>query len=335
MVTASKKNPIYSVYVVDGATKYDLTACMETLTFSDQKNTFAKSLQVHLGNVQVNGTWLNALLKVRSRIYVYADDGEQSKEVWRGFIWDVGYKSSTNARLIVLRCYDNLIYCQESEESLFFAAGKSTQNIMSSICEKWGIKLDYSYAYITHSKLVLRGALSDIITSDILDLVKDRTGKKYVVLSEEDVMKIKEVGQNATIYKIEAGKNSISTEQTCSMEGMITKVVILGKEDKSDRRPVEATVSGDTNQYGTLQKLINRDENTSLADAKKEGESIIKESGKPKWEYRVEAPDIPWIRKGDKVYVNAGSLIGHYIVTGIERDLSSKGKIMSLNMEDV
>lgn len=332
---ASKENPIYSVYAVSGSTKYNLTDCMEGLVFSDQKNQFAKSLTINLANIQTNGKWLNSLLKVRDRIYVYADDGEKSEEVWRGFVWNLGYKSSLSTRLLVLKCYDNLIYCQESEESLFFSSGKSTESIMSEICKKWGINLEYSYSSITHSKLALRGNLSDIITADILDLVKDRTGKKYVVLSEQDTMKIKEVGQNSKVYEIKAGKNTITTESECSMDGMKTKVVILGKANDDKRQPVEATVSGDTAQYGTLQKLINRDENTSLADAKKEGDAIIKENGKPKWEYRVETPDIPWIRKGDKVFVSAGSLTRHYIVTGIDRDINNKKKAMSLNLEDI
>lgn len=335
MATASKKNPIYSVFVVSGNTKYNISSCLEDISISDQEKQFAKSVTISLANIKTNGKWLNSLLKVRDRVFIYADDGERSEEVWRGFIWTCGYKSSLNTRLIVMKCYDNLIYCQESEESLFFASGKDTNNVMSSICEKWGIKLEYSYASITHSKLALRGALSEIITADILDLVKDRTGKKYAVLSEKDVMKVVEVGQNSKIYKIMAGQNTITTESECTMDGMVTKVVILGKEDKSDRRPVEATVNGDTDAYGTLQKLINRDENTSLADAKKEGEGILKESGTPKWEHRLEAPDIPWIRKGDKVYVSAGSLVGYYIVKGIEREISNKTKTMSLTLEGV
>lgn len=332
---ATKENPIYSVYVVSDGTKYDLSACVESIDFSDQEKQFAKSLTLSLANIQTNGKWLSSLLKVRDRVFIYANDGETSDEVWRGFVWGCGYKSNVSTRLIVLNCYDNLIYCQESEESEYFSPGKSTSDIMSSICKKWGITLEYAYSNITHSKLALRGALSEIMTSDILDLVKDRNGEKYVILSEKDVMKIRKVGQNATVYKIIAGQNATTTEMACTMDGMITKVVILGKADKDDRRPVEATISGDTSKYGTLQKLINRNENTSLSDTKKEADSIIKESGKPKWEYRIEAPDIPWIRKGDKVYVSAGSLIGYYIVTGIDRQISKSKKTMSLNLEDV
>lgn len=332
---ASKENPIYTAYAISGGTKYDLSACIESINFSDAKKQFAKSVTLELANIQTNGKWLTEILKNRDRIFIHADDGETSDEVWRGFVWGLGYKSSLSARLLVLKCYDNLIYMQESEESEYFSAGKTTKDVISSLCKKWGVSLEYTYSSITHSKLPLRGTLSDVMTSDVLDLAKDRTGKKYVVLSEKDVMKVKEVGQNAKIYRIVAGQNAITTEAECTMDGMITKVVILGKADKNDRRPVEATVSGKTSEYGTLQKIINREENTSVEDAKKEANSILKENGQPKWEYRLEAPDIPWIRKGDKVYVSAGSLVGHYIVTGIDRDISNKAKKMSLALEDI
>lgn len=334
-MVASKENPIYSVYIISGNTKYDLSQCVEEIKFSDEKKQFSKSAQLSLANVKTNGTWLSSILKNRDRVFIYANDGETYDEVWRGFVWDFGYKSTLTSRTIVLKCYDNLIFMQESEESEFFSSGKSTKDVTSSICKKWGVSLNYTYSSITHSKLALRGKLSDIITADILDLVKDRTGSKYVIISEKDVMQVKPVGQNTKIHKILAGQNAVITEAVCTMDGMITQVKILGKEDKNDRRPVEATISGKTSEYGTLQKIINRNENTSLADTKKEGQSIVDKNGKPKWEYRLEAPDIPWIRKGDKVYVSAGSLLGYYIVIGIERNLSSTKKFMSLTMEDV
>lgn len=333
---ATKENPRYGVYLfASDGTQYNLTDCVEEIRATDQAKQFAKTLTLSLVNVQVKGKWLNSIIQNRDRIFLYANDGERNDEVWRGFVWSHGYKSSTSVRQIVLKCYDNLIYCQESEESEFFAAGKSTKDIMSSICNKWGIPLEYTYDSITHSKLALRGALSDIIISDILEAVRKQTGKKYVVLSEQDIMKIKPVGSNDVVYKIMSKNNAITTEATRSMDGMITKVVILGKADDNERRPVEATVSGDTKKYGTLQKLINRDEDTKLEEAKKEGNTLIKENGEPKWEYRVEAVDIPWLRKGDKVYVSAGSLIGHYIVTGIDRTIAMQNKIMSVTMEDM
>lgn len=331
---ASLENPIYTTYIVSGNTKYNITPAVINHDFSDQKKEMAQAVTISVMNIKVGNSWLSSLLKVRQRVYIYADDGSRNDEVFRGYIWTRSYKSSLTDREIALKCYDNLIYFQESEEAEYFSSGKSTKDVVSTLCGKWGVPLEYSYESITHAKLALRGNLADIFTADILDLVKDRTGKKYVILSTKDTMQVKPVGSNSTVYRFIAGKNAVKTSSECTMDGMITKVVILGKADENDREPVEATVAGNTSEYGTLQKVISRDENTSLADAKKEAQSILKEDGSPKWEYELTAPDIPWIRKGDKVYVNAGDIYDSYlIVTSVDRTINNKAKEMTLTME--
>ena len=330
---ATKHNPAYTVYVVSGSTKYDITPALMAVDRAEKKKQMAQSVTIQLANAKVGSDWLSSLLNVRARVYVHANDGTQQGEVFRGYIWTRGYKSSTSDRVLQLKCYDNLIYTQESEESMFFASGKATKDVCQSLCDKWGIKLVYSYESIEHTKLVLRGALSDIFTEDVLDKVKDRTGVKYCILSDQDTMYIKPEGSNTTVYHFIAGQNITQMTSECTMDGMVTKVVIVGKADSDDRLPVEATVSGKTSEYGTLQKIISRSENTSLADAKKEAQEIIDEKGTPKWEYQLTAPDIPWIRIGDKVYVKAGDVTGYLIVTGIDRTCDNKKKEMKLTLE--
>lgn len=330
---ASKDNPEYTVYAVASGVKYDLTPITEAITITDQKKQMAKSVVLELANIKLGDTWMSSILMPRDRIFIYADDGEQKEEVFRGFVWTRKYQSSLSGYNLRLLCYDNLIYWQESQDHLFFADGKSTKDILSTICESWGITMSYEYESITHSKLALRGTLSDIITSDILDLVKDRTGKKYVILSEKDQVIIRSYGSNSVIYEAKAGNNTTKTTSEYTMDDMTTKVIIYGKADDDDRQPVEATLSGNTEKYGTLQKIINRSTNTSLADAKKEAQSMLGEDGTPKWEYTVELVDIPWIRKGDKVKVAAGDIVDTLIAVSIDRDISNKGKTMTLTLE--
>lgn len=327
-------SPEYTVWVVDGDTKYDLSTILIDINLSDQDKQMAQCATVDILNIQHDGKWLTSTLKVRQRLVIYANDGERHEEVFRGFIWTRSYRSNSDDRKITLKCYDQLIYLQESEESTFFADGKDTKDVCETICSNWGIPLEYSYETITHSKLALRGNLADIFDSDILDLVKDRTGTKYVIRSEKDVMKILSVGQNETIYHIKSGESAVLAKSECTMDGMITKVIILGKADDDDRVPVEATVVGKTDQYGTLQKIINRDENTTLDDAKTEANGILKENGDPKWEYEVQSPDIPWIRKGDKVKVSAGDISNReLIVLSVTRNINIKGAKMTLTLE--
>lgn len=331
---ASLENPTYSVYVIDGTTKYNLTPAVIDLSFSNQEKQVAQCVSINLMNAKVKDKWLRQILKVRQRVMIYANDGSTKSEVFRGWIWTKYYQAEIDEKLIQIKCYDNLIYLQESEDSLYFSKGQNTKSVMGTICNKWGISLNYSYSTITHPKLVLRGSLTDIFMTDILDPVKERTGNKYVITSQKDVMYVKTVGSNKKVYQIEKKNNAVNTRIEQTMDGLITKVVILGKaDDKTDKLPVVATVKGDTSKYGTLQKLQDKDKDTSLADAKKEAQNTINEYGTPKKEYLVKATDIPWIQKGDKVHVKAGGIDADLIAVSIERDISNKEKSMTLTLK--
>lgn len=328
-------NPQYSVYIISNGTKYNVTNAVTSQDRSEPKGQIAQRVILQLANVKVGDALLSSLLKARDRVFIYANDGSREDEVFRGYLWNRARTDSLEDKEVRYTCYDNLIYFQESEDSLYFASGKSTKDIVASICDKWGIKLQYSYDSITHAKMPLHGYLSDIFTADILNLVKKRTKKKYAIKSEKDVMLVEPVGSNSTIYQFIAGKNVVKTASGWTMDGVITKVIVTGKADDDDREPIEATVSGKTNEYGTVQRILRRSENTSLADAKIEAQNTIDENGNPKWEYEITAPDIPWIRRGDKIYVDAGEIVGHRIVAEVDRTIDNKTREMILTLEDV
>lgn len=331
---ASLENPIYTTYIVAGTTKYNISAAVTELDFSDSKREIAQRVTIGIMNLYVFNKRLSDLLSVRNRVFIHADDGSKNDEVFRGYIWTYGNRTSNDARNLTILCYDNLIYFQESEESAYFSSGKSTGSICSTLCGNWGVKLAYNYETIVHSKMALRGGLADIFVDDILEPVRERTGKKYVIRSIKDVMHIDGVGANTTVYHFKSAGNTVEFRRECTMSGMVTKVVILGKADDNDRQPVEATISGNTSEYGTLQKLIDRDKNTSLADAKKEANSIIKEKGEPKWEFELKTTDVPWVRKGDRVHIDIeGAMSGYLIVTDVSRSISNAVKTMILTME--
>lgn len=326
-------NPKYTVAVLTrNSVQYDVTPAVISLTLQDPDGEIAQRANITLANVEANGSKLSGIFDVRDRVFIYADDGSKKEEVFRGFVWKKPYKSKLEKEL-TLTCYDNLIYFQESEEYQFFSAGYSTKSICSSLCSKWGVNLNYRFDSITHPKLPLRGNLADIFLTDLLDEVKKKNGSKYVMKSEKDTVIIDHVGRNTTVYKLYRGKdgNAIETESEKTMQGMVTKVVILGKEDDNERAAVEDTVSGYTGTYGTLQKILSVSSGTTLADARKEATELIKEKGTPKETFGITSVNIPWIRKGDKVEVTAGDLSGYFIVKGITH--YGNDKTMTLEAE--
>lgn len=337
-MTPSKENPEYTAVITLASTgeQFDLTPILVSLELTHQKDQLAQCATLTMVNVQHEGTWANKMFRARDRVFIYANDGERHEEVFRGFVWTNTYTSALEQRELVLRCYDNLIFWQESEESEFFPKGRSTQDVVQTLFDKWGVPLEYRYESITHDKLALRGTLSDLVTSDILDKVRKETGKKFAVYMEGDKAIIRTLGDNESFYRVDAASRAVSTKSEETMDGMTTKVVILGKSDDNKKTPVEAEVIGDTEKYGTLQKLQDRDEKTTLEDAKKEAQNVIDEKGQPNWEYELKCGDIPWVNKGDRINVSVGMIYETMmLILGIDRTISDKEKTMTLTMEAV
>lgn len=331
---ASIVYPIYNLKIVtkNGKT-YSLKKVTTDLNLSEYEKDLAQKVSISLANIKTADGYLTGLLGVRDRVYVTADTGSGYKEVFRGFLWDKNYESAV-AKTLSIVSYDNLIYLQNSKDSFYFSSGKNTKDIISSICNKWGIKLVFNYESITHSKKILRCQyISDSII-EILDEVKKKTGKRYTIYSENDVMHIETMGQNTTVYGIKKKKNISRVKTTETLDGMVTKVVITGKKDKNDREPILATVTGNISEYGTLQDMISKDEDTTLEKAKSEAKQILNEKGKPERTYSLEdVVDNPLVRKGHKVSVDAGNLKGDFLVLSVEHDAMNRA--MSLEVARV
>ena len=94
---------------------------------------------------------------------------------------------------------------------------------------------------------------------------------------------------------------------------------------------MEATVNGKT-QYGVFQTIITNSKSDTLDDAKKEANEILEEKGSPKITSKLIAPDIPCIRKGDKIHAKVGSLNGYYLVNSIQHN--AKNGQMTMEIEE-
>lgn len=279
----SLSRPVYYVYIIDReGYKYNLRPVVKSLDISHSEKELAVKVKLLLANVKVEGRgkYLNDLINLKDDVYIYANIGEGSKEVFRGVVWTKDYEEDEETDIGIV-AYDHLIYLQKSKDSFYFSSGSSTKDIISSICSKWGINLDYKYGSHTHPNLPIRSQnISDSIL-DVLEDAKKQLGKKYAIYSSMNVLHVDYINQNETIYTIKK-KMNLSKVKTCeTMDGMVTKVIITGTKDDSEKEPVLATVNGDTGTYGTLQDTISKNKDTDLSEAQNEANEILKEKGSP------------------------------------------------------
>ena len=313
----------YELYaVLSGGTRTELTGAIIGLEWGEQEGELAQRATIKLAQTNTSLGLLSEILPLCTRLQIKGN----GKNVLDGLVWEWEYTSS-NTRCFEIVAYDNMIYMQKSKSNSYFKDNTSTQTIISSICSEQGIPLKYNWGNHKHKKTVYRGqTIANQIISTLED-AKYKIDKKYVIKFVDGSLCIEEPGQNKTVYLFE-GVNTIGTQHKQTLDGLVTKVLITGKESSSGKTPIKATVNGKT-EFGTIQEIVSASSQT-VSEAKAEAQILLKERGWPENTIRLEAPDVPTMRKGDKIKVVAGSLNGYYYVKGITHNATSM--TMNLNL---
>lgn len=309
--------------------KLNISAIVTGLVWEEQPEELAMRATFELSNTKHQNEYMSSILKLLTVITIYANQGDGYNEVFNGIVWDWTYTSS-DQKILGIVAYDRLIYLQNSKDNKYFSAGTSTADVIGTICNDWGIPYKYEYDSITHAKLLYqRTTVSDMIIKTLKE-AQNKLDIKYVLNFTGGTLNIKKQGQNSEVYMFKADQNAIMTKNRLTLDDLITEVWITGKADDEGRLPIEAKEVGDTS-YGTLREMVAKDGDNSLADAQAEAKKLLKERGKPKEYSSIQAVDVPTIRRGDKIKVEAGNLIGYFYVLGISHDATQR--TMSMEIE--
>ena len=313
------KDTVYTVKAFLPSGKIvDITSILTNLSWSESEGELAQKATLTMANTITSMGYVNEFLKLCVHIYIYANE----EEIMRGIVWDFDYSSSLQKE-INITVYDKMIYAQKSKDNSYYSAGLSTNRIVADICKKWGIPLKYWWSNHTHPKTLYKNqAVSEHIIST-LDEAAKKLGKTYVAAMSEDVLYIFKKGTNPDVYVFKATENTTSTTSRITMDDLVTKVIVTGKEDKENRAPIVSVKTGNT-EYGILQEIVSMSDNDKLADAQKEAQEILNERGKPKEDMSISSVDVPFIRKGHKIRVDAGSLSDYFFVKSITHQANAK-----------
>ena len=301
----------------DGA-RYLLNDALLNLQWEEQISELAQRATLTVANAQTGSASLMDLMKINCIIRISGRWGEGEAVLFDGTIWEWQYSNATNKELTIT-AYDRLIRLQQSKDFKYYSAGMTTQAIIGNICGDWNIPFEYKWNQnLTHEKKVFSAErISDMIIG-LLDEVRQKTGEKYVVYFRDGQLQITGYGTNTTVYRFDP-ENTISTDNKLTINNLVTEVRILGKQNNDERRPLEDTITGDKS-FGVLREILLRDGSKTLDAVRAEAQTIIKKRGKPEEIIRINVPDLPFMRKGDKVEVNAGNLIGFFFVASVSHN---------------
>ncbi len=314
--------------ITESGAVYDLDHALLSLVWEEQEGQLAQRATLKLANYKMESGYLMQLVKINCIIKISADWGGGRQPLFEGTIWEWDY-ASAQAKELVITAYDPMIRLQQSKDFKYFSAGMSTPAILNNICGDWGIPLSYQWSkQITHEKKVFNcDPISDMIIK-LLDEVKRQTGAPYVALYKNGSLVVSDYGANADVYQFNTD-NSISTSDKLTINNLVTRVKIIGKEDNEGRSSVDAVIDGSL-EYGVLQEVVRRDSNKNMGEANAEAQALLKERGKPEESITLAAADLPFLRRGDAVGVAAGNLTGTFYVAGVSHNAASKQMTMTL-----
>ena len=310
--------------------RYLLGGALLSLQWEEQKNELAQRATLTVANATIGDTDVRimSVAKINCVILIYGRWGDTRELVFEGSIWEWQYTSSTRKQLSIT-AYDKLIRLQQSKDFKYYSAGMSTQAIIGDICGDWGIPLAYKWGRsMTHENKVFSAErISDMIIG-LLEEVRLNTGEKFIAYFRGGELQIVGYGMNKPIYRFD-GENVTMTTDKLSINNLVTRVKIIGKQDDAGRVSVDAIVDGNTD-YGVMQEIVRRDSNKTIEAAKAEADTILKERGKPEETTRITVPDLPFLRKGDKIEAAAGNLIGFFHVMGVAHIAAARQMTLTL-----
>lgn len=313
-----------------------LTNLVSSLNWSDQKGSLAQRATIALANRKMDkGGYLSDIIKLGTLFEIYANDNM----VFSGVVWEWTYTSATEKELEVT-AYDTLIYATQSQINLYFGDDNDTQTIVAGICEKGGLDFTYDWENQTHKKMTFKSdAIADALTK-VLDEAEGMCDTKYVMLMKvpennapnEHILEIKHRGTNKEVF-VFTPLNIMSTRDSLSLSSLVTNVLILGPSEDDQAAPELESIPSDTDYGFTLQQIIVKEKDVDMEETRKEAQKILKEKGKPEETIEVSAPDIPQLRKGDKVKVEAGNLTGYFYIAGVTHNATERTMDMELERE--
>lgn len=324
-------NVSYTVIVItEKKLQLDITQAVENLGWEEGEDELAMKIHFDMYNAKYNGSRLSSLVKIGAIVGVKGYWGSGKGICAMGNIIECERKTSKSDEVFNVVAYDNLYNLQKSSDNVYFAKGKKTKSILTSIFKSWGISIaKYSGPDVAHSKILYKNKKLGEIIRGVLDEAKKKGGCAAIVRSVETKIQVVEKGSNTEIFHFE-GNSATEVSHKTSIANIVTRVKIISSEDKDGAPKLEATVNGKT-QYGVFQKIITHSKSDNLSDTKNEAKEILDEDGDVKDTSKLLAPDVPCIRKGDMIHAVVGTLNGFYLVNSIQHN--AKAGKMTMEVE--
>jgi hypothetical protein len=304
-------------YEVTLAGKYYLGELIESISLDESLDEIAYRANVRL----VNTRDLPELLPgqtVEISGPPFGGTGVQSL-LPHGVIWEVEAEKKGQSH-ITLTIYDKMVYLAKSEDEYLYPAGQTATQRLKKYTVDWQIPAgELAETGVPLARAVFRAQpIYAMIKADLNETVS-KGGDMFRPRMGTRGLELVKLGGNQTVWMLEADQNLESTVENSSLEGAITQVKVLGPDSNDGNlAPVLGIVKGETDKYGTIQKILSDSKVRTGKEAETAGGKLLSGARKT---VTVNCLDINTIRAGDKIKLNSAGLL----VASVRHELGNPG----------
>lgn len=320
------------VAITADGTQIDVTDITSALGWSEEEKGLSAKITCKLACVDYNGTSITKLVQPFTPIIIYADMGAGFEEVIRGNAQKYELVEANGEFTLNIECKDEVQALRQSQDDFFFTEDHSTTAIIEKILSEWGVPHEIQIKDAKHSKKVYRGKYLCDMVEDVLKDLKEKGGGVYFMRAKGGVIQIIERGTNETIYHFDIDDNIVRVRESFDAGEMVTRVKVVGKSKEEGHQAIEATVDGKT-EYGTHQVIYQRGDKETLEEAEKAAKKILDEQGDIKRKTSLEAPDIPTLRKGDRLRVRSSTGQAYFFVKSIRHNAAQAKMTLEIDYD--
>ena len=307
-----------------------LTEIVSQLGWEEGEKELSARISLKLENVEYNGGRISDVVQPLTPILIYAQINGVSPEVIRGTVQKWSIKETNSSSVIDIECYDEVYALRHNMDEFYFTEGHTTKAIITKILDKWNVPYDYEGPDVKHTKMAFkRQYLCDMIEKVLKD-AKEHDAGTYFMRAKGGRVQIIPRGGNEEIYHFDVESNLLQTSESFDVGSIVTRVLILAKGKEEGHQKVEATIDGKT-QYGVRQVIYERPEKTTMEEAEKAAKQILKEQGDIKRKKTIQGPDVPTLRKGDRIRVNSASGLGYFFVKSVRHNAQEAKMTMEID----
>ena len=329
-----KKIEYRAVAITWDGMQIDLTGLMSSLGWSESEKDLACKITLTLTVPPYDGKKpsLTELIQVMTPIFIYAKTADEFKEVIRGTVYKVEIEESARDFKMHLDCSDESQALRHNMDNFFFTEDQTSTAILEEIFGKWEIPHRFEIQDVKHAKKVFRQKyLSDMVT-EILEDVKEKDGGVYFVRAKESVIEIIPRGTNETIYHFDVDDNIVRARDSFDISRVVTRVQVVVKEKEEGKQKIETTLDGKTD-YGVRQVIYMRGNKETLEEAEKAAKKILDEQGEPNRDQQISAPDVPELRKNDRIRVHSNLGDGYFFCKAVHHDAAQRRMTLDLDFD--